>query len=406
MKGKIRRWISGEVQLKAAGTQTARFAALLLKKGVFYRDLRMERGVLFLTIPVRDAKKTAAAAEKSGTRLETVRQTGLPAWKRRLHNRWVFLGAMTLSLVLMVLLSQRLWTIRIEGTRDLTLTEVLGRLEEHGIREGMWRWELDTEDKREELLLAYPDLSWLSLTMEGTCLRVRLAEATAGPGIQSRTQPADLVAAKTCIIYSIVTEKGTPAVQQGDVVQEGEPLIRGQVILTADDGTQTRTYVEARGEVYGKCFYELTEEIESAHREKTFGKSFRGLTLYWGNRRLSLRNPFRKEKTYDMEEMEIWAGLTGFLEGMPGLPHLSLQKAVYYPYAEQEAFYSAEEMGELLREKLERRKSEILEEKNGVLLAEELRLEETEEGCRGVLTLTVMEDVCKPVPAAREEEQQ
>lgn len=403
MKGKLRRQIQGEVSLKATGTQTSRFAALLLKKGILCRDMRYEKGALFFTIPFREKKQTESCAEKSGTYLEVCCQSGLQAWWKRYRNRWGFLIALVLSLSMVTIFSQFIWTIRIEGINHITQTEMLTRLEAHGIREGIWRWGVNTESIREEMLLAYPDLSWLSLTMEGSCLCVRTAETTAGPQMQTRTQPSDLVAAQTCVIYSIITEKGTPQVKQGDVVQEGDPLIRGRITLVSDDGTETYQYIEAKGEIYGKCQYELQEEIPYTYRKKIYEKKRSGWIIYWGDHRFSIKNPFRSWENYDTIGMEIGSGVGKLIRALPGIPYVAIEKAEYYPYTEETAEYTEEEAEQLLKERLELRKEQLLQERQGVLLQEDYRLEEIEGGRRAVLVLTVMEDIGKSVPLTKDE---
>ena len=400
MKGRIRRMLQGEQRWCVTGTQTARFLSLLLKKGVLYRDLEAERGRLHLTTAYRDRAVFLACAEKTGTGIQAEGESGLPLWRKKYRNRWAFLAAMVLSFGLLYASAQRIWSIRIEGTVQLTETEMRARLEEHGITEGMRRRTLKSEELRERLLLDYPDLSWLSLTVDGTCLIVRTAEVTVGPGLREREDCFDLAAAKTCIVYSIVTERGTPLVRRGDVVQEGDRLILGRVTLQADDGTETYQYGEARGCIYGKCRYELSEAQPAEYMKKIYGKNGRGWRICWGKNAFSIKNPFRSWEKYD-----TISGLTKWLNALSGGPRIWLEKQVYCPYEEQPETYTEEEMEQLLKERLELRKVQLLAECRGVLLEEEYRSEETEQGRRGVLVLSVMEEIGREVPPAENTEE-
>ena len=62
-------------------------------------------------------------------------------------------------------------------------------------------------------------------------------------------------------------------------------------------------------------------------------------------------------------------------------------------------------MEQLLKERLELRKVQLLAECRGVLLEEEYRSEETEQGRRGVLVLSVMEEIGREVPPAENTEE-
>ena len=126
----------------------------------------------------------------------------------------------------------------------------------------MWKWSLNCYQVKEKMLKKYSDLGWLSLTIRGSTLAVRMSEAVETPDIVQKGEPKDRVSDRTCIIYSIVTRSGVPKVKKGDVVQEGDLLIAGTQEIVGDDGSVTAyDYVEADGDVLGKCQYELESSV-------------------------------------------------------------------------------------------------------------------------------------------------
>jgi similar to stage IV sporulation protein len=400
---RFKRFILGELRVQATGSRTSRLMALLVRKALPLRMIRAEEGRLSFTILRRDLRQAEYCAEKTGNVLLQASEYGLPAWAKRYRNRWGFGIACLLCFAAMGLASQVLWDIRIEGLTTISRTEFLSRLEQYGVRKGMWQWDLSTEDVSRAVLLAYPDLSRLSLTIEGNCLWVRTAESIPESEPVYSSEPMDIVAAKTCILYSIVTEKGTPQAKKGDVVQQGDLLIRGEVTLTLEDESEIVRTTGAKGVVYGQCDYTLTEEIEYMYETKVYETKRRGWVIYWKEKTFSVKNPFRSWETYDTIEENIFDIVESCFSTVSWLPYLSVRRAEFNPYTVESARYTDEEIDTRLRERLEVRKEELIRTTQGVLLAETYRIEETDDGRRAVLTVTMMEEIGQTVPLRNDE---
>ena len=373
------------VRVKASGTQIPRFLSLLLARGIMFQEAKYEAGSVQLTIPARQYRQAAACAKKTGIRLRIISKKGVAFFLfRHRRRKWTVLLVLPM-LIIVGLLPHFVWRIDMEGLESISQVEMLRRLEEAGVYEGMWQGDLDTAQKARELLLQYEDLSWLSLSLNGAVLEVALAEAVPAPEMVDRQSPADVVATQTCVVYSMVTESGTPLVRQGDVVQEGEVLIQGQYTLVNDAGEETVVDTHASGQVFGKRSVRLTESIDRAYIKQNWGaKSYGGVKIRVGNWQMTLRNPFRKQEQEAEMEEKSWE--------LPIGP-ISWNQMEYIPYTEEEADYSPEEMESRLTERLEIRKAQLLAESDGVLLREELKLEETAEGMMAYLDLILMEEI-------------
>lgn len=379
------RWKS-QVKIKAEGSQLPRFLSLLAARQILYRNAFWQGKTLFLELSARQYRAAAECARKAGVRIRIVSRRG-PAFFCFRHRRrkWALLFVLPM-LIGVGLMPCFLWTIRLEGLESVTQVEMLARLEAAGVHTGMWKGDLDTQQVKEQMLLAYPDLSFLSLRLEGTQLLVTAAEAEKAPEMVERYAPCDVVAGETCVIYSIVTESGKPLVQRGDVVQEGDLLIQGLVTLTDDDGNQTELPAHAAGVVYGKRTCVLEESMESTYEKQIWGDTAQsGLILRLGTHQLELRSPFGKQKQEAVCEEAVLQLSVG--DGF------SIGRREYWPYTTEPAVYTEEEMQEILAQRLEKRKAALLAEKSRVVLQEEVQFEQTQTGCRSVLKLTLMEDV-------------
>ena len=383
---KLKNRMQGKVRIRATGTQLSRFLSLLLSRGILYEKAMYEGNALFLEISAGQYRQAVACAKKSGVRIRIAERKGATFFFfRHRRRKWAILFVLP-ALIMIGILPRFIWSIEIEGLRAISQVDMLGRLEKAGIHTGMPKSELDTFDVKENMLLAYEDLSWLSLSVEGTVLKVKALEAVAAPDMVEREAACDVVAAQNCVIYSIVTESGTPLVKQGDVVKQGEVMILGEVTLQDDDGNKTAFPAHAAGEVFGKCTWRAEESIERLYNRPVWKDELHlGWMLRLGAQSWVLRNPFGKSEMEASTETVLWR--------LPFWKSLCLCKMEYEPYELEQAEYTREEMEQRLRERLEKKKAELMAEKGRVALDENWNFEETDAGMTASLKIVLMEEV-------------
>ncbi len=154
MVEKIRRLIRGEYDIQAEGIQLGRFTSLLLKKGILCRNTRKEDGFLYFTIRAKDKATLENCAEKTGTVLHFLCERGKPAWKRKSPIRVILWSGLCVIFGIILFLSNHIWEIEIVGLENIRQTEMLARLEQYGLKEGVWKGALDIEEIRQEMLEA------------------------------------------------------------------------------------------------------------------------------------------------------------------------------------------------------------------------------------------------------------
>ncbi len=388
---KINKKVKGWVRVCVRGTQHGRFLSVLMTRGIKYENAAFEEGLLYLEMPARQFREAVFCAKKTGVRLRIVSKRGLPfLFFRHRRRKWTLLFVLPMVIAIFVL-PRFVWTIEVDGLERISQVEMLSRLERLEIVKGAWQNELDLEQVKNQLLLNYNDLSFVSLTLEGTTLKVLIEEAMAAPKMVERSEPCDLVAKETCIIYSVVTESGTPVVQAGDVVQEGDVMIRGEVVLKDDAGNETVLPAHASGEIYGRILWRGEAEMEKKYEQQIFSEKVRkGFCIRVGKKNIELRWPLAEREREIVIEEELWR--------LPLGNFLSFHCLTYENYELRQAEYSKEEMEAKLRERLEKQLGEQMEQEDRILLDQKWQFNETAEGMKVVLEAEMMENIGLQVP--------
>ncbi len=388
---KIEKNLKGWVRVRVMGTQMGRFLSVLMARGILYENAAYEENELYLEMPAKQFREAVSCGKKTGVRLRIVSKRGLPfLFFRHRRRKWTLLFVLPIVVAIFIL-PRFVWSIEVDGLERISRVEMMSRLEQLGIEQGMRQSELDLDQTRDQLLLNYKDLSFLSLTLEGTTLKVIAKESVAAPEMVERTQPCDVVAKETCIIYSVVTESGTPLIRAGDVVQKGDVVVQGEVVLTDDAGNKTSVPIHASGEVYGKLIWRSESEIEKQYVEQIFSENAqKGLRIRLGKKDIELRWPFDQGEHEGIIEEELWR--------LPLGDFLSLHCLTYESYVLEEEEYSNIEMEERLRERLGRQLEEEMAQGERILMDQKWQIMETENGMKAILEAEIMENIGMKVP--------
>ncbi len=141
------------------------------------------------------------------------------------------LGAV-LGAVLLVLLvwlsSLFVWRVNIVGADGISANTLKLRLNEFGVGVGSRISDIDTLEIGDAFLLAYPELSWVSLDITGTTATLTVRE-TVLPNREPKSEGQLLVANEAGVIESVLVYSGGATVQPGSVVKKGDVLISGLI---------------------------------------------------------------------------------------------------------------------------------------------------------------------------------
>lgn len=204
-----------------------------------------------------------------GERLEAIGEGGLPKYLKGLWA-WRRLAAFTLLLgLLTVLLPTRVFFFRVEGNGELPERYILEQAAKCGVSFGAARRDLRSEQVKNQLLKAIPELRWAGVNTQGCTAVITVALRDQGEN-REEDLPGDIVAVADGLVTACYPAAGTGMVAPGQAVREGQVLISG----VTDLGRCSRLD-RAAGEVYG-----LTRRsVEAVLPGKTLLKQSIGQTI-------------------------------------------------------------------------------------------------------------------------------
>ena len=182
---------------------------------------------------------------RDGETLETVGSGGLPVVLGRLRRWWAAAAAVLLLGALTVFLQGRILFLRVEGNERVPARLILERAEECGVCFGAPIRELRSEQVKNHLLWALPELKWAGVNVSGCNAVITVAERQRVEEPEAEG-PGDIVAAMDAMVTDILPQTGTALVSPGQAVRAGDVLISG----ATDLGLLVRKD-RAEGEIYG-----------------------------------------------------------------------------------------------------------------------------------------------------------
>lgn len=257
----MNRFVLGAVEFEAFGGYPERFLNEAESAGVSISNARRKGESLFGICRAADYRTLRPAARKSGVRLRVKRRWGLPFLMRPFRLRGGLAVGCAAAIVVLQLLSSRVWVITVNGNETVSDEAVLQVLEPLGVHIGAAFDKADVAALRLEALRQLPTLGWLTVNQSGSVLEVLVTERQPVSPIED-TAPADIVAAADGVVCRLVVTSGQAAVNEGDEVKKGDVLIYG--MLESDVGPMLRRAggtVTAKTEEAVQIRVPYTEEI-------------------------------------------------------------------------------------------------------------------------------------------------
>ena len=222
---------------------------------------------------------------RDGERLETVGEGGLPKYLKGLWA-WRRLAAFALLLgLLTVLLPTRVFFFRVEGNGELPERYILEQAAKCGVSFGAARRDLRSEQVKNQLLKAIPELRWAGVNTQGCTAVITVALRDQGEN-REEDLPGDIVAVADGVVTECYPRAGSCLAAPGQAVQKGTVLISG----VTDLGRVTHLG-RAVGEVYGLTRREIEIRLPGKTLLKqSTGQSIRKFSLMIGKKYVNFSN--------------------------------------------------------------------------------------------------------------------
>ena len=353
-------YLLGYVRVTIEGYYIERFINICTTSKILIWNLKRDKGVrLYLNIGINDFYKVVKIAKKLKCKVKINKKRGIPFIINKYRKRKVFLISLFIIMIIMYVSTGYVWNIEIQIEDNLKLENLKEDIISAGLKTGMKKEEIHTEEIINQIRLKRNDISWIGIELKGTNAIVRAVKAKKAPEIIDENDFCNIVATKSGTITQILAQNGTPLVKPGDEVEKGQVLIQG-----AMEGKYTGIrYVHSLGEVKAIVKYTKTEKIRYKE-EKTVktGNIEKKYQIKFNNFQINFYKTLSNFKIYDtIEENKKLKIFSNFY-----LP-ISVTKVTNEELEKISKEYTVEEATELGTKKLEQEIEAEIENKENIL---------------------------------------
>ena len=206
-------FLKGYVIIRIEGLCTARFLKRIADAGIRVSNVRkIDEASIRFSVPARRFSALRKLRRGLPLRLHIIGRGGLPFLLLKLRKRPVLWIGTCLLFIGIVILSQRIWIIRMDETNHVDPEQVLQLLDERGIRPGARLEGPILITAANDLSAQIKDAAWIGLDREGILLNVNVVEALSESIKRTDAVPSDVVAEKDGIVTAIRLMRGHPPI--------------------------------------------------------------------------------------------------------------------------------------------------------------------------------------------------
>lgn len=236
---RLLRMLCGSVAFRAEGGFCERFINLCSLRRIPLWNLKTENGKIFACTTLEGYLRIHESAVKSGMRLYHTKAIGLPFFIKKYHRRSGVLFGFGIFFAVIGMLSSMVWTIDINSNSKVTDGEILSVLEEAGLKPGIFKDSINAPEIRFYALSRLPDVTYLTVNLIGSCVRVDVTERIEEPDIPDDDTPCDIVSAVDGQLAVLEIYEGTKLHSVGEAIGKGETIVGGFIEL-ADGSVRFR----------------------------------------------------------------------------------------------------------------------------------------------------------------------
>lgn len=255
-------WWQGYLTVRLEGPGLEHLLNELAKAEIpLWNVRRLTLDVMIINIPVASYYKIRPLLWGGHIKISILDRHGFPFLFAKLKKRAFWGVGLLIALLIMTYLSSFVWFIEITGNEQISAVQLGAVLKEYGLKMGTLCDNVEQRQLETALLTRFPDLVWAEIDRQGVKVVVRVAEREIRPGEEQRI--GNICAKQDGLITEVLVLRGTPLVQEGNTVREGEPLISGQYY----DQRGKKQMGAARGIILARVWYQGVGEASFTHWE-------------------------------------------------------------------------------------------------------------------------------------------
>ncbi|MCH1624978.1 sporulation protein YqfD [Ferdinandcohnia quinoae] len=335
MKNHWTHFFGGSVKVAITGKGIERFINECVRRNIIVWEVRKQGShTLSFSMYLKDISKIRPIVRKSDCKLRFIERKGLPFLIRKtVLNSGFLIGAVGFF-VIIILLSNMVWGIKVDGAKPETEHLILKELKRMGIEKGKLQFFLeDVESIQRHLTDNINDITWIGVELNGTTYHLEVVEKNQ-PEPAEHLSPRNIIAKKNAIITRMFVEEGKPLVTEHDYVNKGDILVSGKIGKEGEE-----KLVPARGKIFGETWYKYTLEVHLSTKLNVFtGDSNHKHYLQFGDLALPIWG-FKKNEYQEFETEKYKHNVKFFKWELP----IAYSKKVIRESEEVERKYSVDQ---------------------------------------------------------------
>jgi similar to stage IV sporulation protein len=226
--GILIRLFLGYVRIEVEGYYIEKFINECKKNKILIWNIKKVKGVkIYLNIGIGDFKRLSKICRSTKCKVKIRNKRGIPFILHKYKKRKIFAILLVVIALAIYVSSRYIWNIEIEIEENQDLPNIEIDLEEAGLKRGISKNDIDTDEIINEIRLKRNDISWMGVDIKGTNVIVKFVKADEKPELLDNSEYCNIVASKSGVITKIIAQNGTALVNVGDTVQKGDVLIAG-----------------------------------------------------------------------------------------------------------------------------------------------------------------------------------
>ncbi|BBN99230.1 sporulation protein YqfD [Sporolactobacillus terrae] len=289
----------GYLRAEIIGAEPERFIRIGLREQIrIWNIMRTNETTLTCSIALTDSNALRMLLKESKCRIHILEKNGLPFYLRKLKLRLGITAGLLFFMMLLLMLSNMVWSVRIDGADPKLADQIRNILRQNHLYEGsLDLFVPDTSQLENALSTKLTKVTWIGVSRKGTTYRINVVEKKY-PQPKEVSGPRNLVAAKQAVVQRLYVENGQPLVESDQFVKAGQVLVSGKI-----GSDESFKFVSSRGKVIGETWYRSEMQIPMTNHYTLYtGKDYNRYQLKMWHMTVSLWG-FKKQpfKAYDLE---------------------------------------------------------------------------------------------------------
>lgn len=169
---------------------------------------------------MKEFKKIKEIAKITKCRVKIEKKKGLPFLLHKYKKRKLFFASLIIIVLFIFGISNFIWNIEVIGNTNIEKEEIIGQINESGLKVGMIKHNVKTKEIINNIRLKRDDIAWIGIHIKGTNAIIEIVEADKKPEIIDESEYCNIISDKEGVITKINVQNGTALVKVGDIVKK------------------------------------------------------------------------------------------------------------------------------------------------------------------------------------------